>query len=130
MNARMPAARGRALGIALAALAASLAGCQALSQHQQDRIPQLGWIDPHQPRELQMVSHPPYVVEPPDELEVSVRPTIPDLTLSTMTVQPDGNLDLGFAGDVYVAGLTLDQVELKISQHLMAKAGRNTPSEA
>ena len=40
------------------------------------KIPQYGVIDPHQPRELQMVSLPPYVVEPPDELEISVRPAV------------------------------------------------------
>jgi hypothetical protein len=62
MDARMPAARGRVLGIALAGLASCLAGCQALNQHSSDKVPQLGWVDPHQPRELQMVSHPPYVV--------------------------------------------------------------------
>jgi polysaccharide export outer membrane protein len=76
-----------------------------------------------------MVSMPAYVVEPPDELEVSVRPAVPDLTLTTLTVQPDGIIDLGFVGDVYVAGLTLSQVELKIAQHLTAKAGSKPPSD-
>src|SRR3712207_7725676 len=38
-------------------LAASLTGCQALNQHQEDKIPQLGWIDPHQPRELRSEEH-------------------------------------------------------------------------
>jgi polysaccharide export outer membrane protein len=107
-----------------------LVGCQGLSnRHQEKRIPQYGVIDPCQPRELEMVSLPTYVVEPPDELEVSVRPAVPDLTLTTVVVQPDGNIDLGFAGDVYVSGLTLDQVELKIAQHLRAKAGANPPRE-
>ena len=69
-----------------------------------------------------MVSMPPYVVEPPDELEVSVRPAVPDLSLTTVTVQTDGNIDLGFVGDVYVAGLTLEQIEQKIAQHLTALA--------
>ena len=71
-----------------------------------------------------MVSMPPYVVEPPDELEVSVRPAVPDLTTTTVTVQADGIIDLGFAGDVYVAGLTLEQVEQKIAQHLDAERRR------
>ncbi|HEX8203121.1 MAG TPA: polysaccharide biosynthesis/export family protein [Isosphaeraceae bacterium] len=124
MNARMPSARGRALGFALAGLAASLAGCQALNQHQEDKIPQLGWIDPHQPRELQMVSHPSYVVEPPDELEVAVRPAAFDFTTSNLVVQADGTIDLGFDGTVYVAGLTLEQVEQKVAQHLTGVAAR------
>jgi polysaccharide export outer membrane protein len=124
MNARMPSARGRALGIALVGLAAGLTGCQALDQHQTDKVPQLGWIDPHQPRELQMVSHPSYVVEPPDELEVSIRPTVFDFTTSNLVVQADGTIDLGFDGEVYVAGLTLEQVERKIAQNLAGVAAR------
>src|SRR4051812_49092935 len=122
--------RGRSMLRILAVILPSLAGCQGLlGRHAEDKIPQYGEIDPHQPRELQMVSLPVYVVEPPDELEISVRPAFPDLSLTTLTVQSDGNIDLGFAGDVYVAGLTLAQVELKISQHLMANAGSNPPSE-
>lgn len=122
-------ARGRSVHHLLAALLPFLTGCLGLgNRHAEDKIPQYGIIDPHQPRELEMVSLPAYVVEPPDELEVSVRPAVADLTQATLTVQPDGNLDLGFLGDVYVAGLTLEQVERKISQGLMRKAGSNPPS--
>lgn len=96
------------------------AGCSALSDHHEKKIPQYGVIDPEQPRELHMASMPPYVVEPPDELEVAVRPAVAELSLNTVVVQADGNLDLGLLGDVYVAGLTLQQVELKIAQHLAA----------
>ena len=46
-----------------------------------------------------MVSLPAYVVEPPDELELSVKPAVPDLTLTTVTVQSDGNIDLGLPGE-------------------------------
>jgi polysaccharide export outer membrane protein len=109
-------------------LLATAPGCSGLGNARAARkIPQPGLIDCHQPRELQMVSMPPYVVEPPDELEVSVRPTVPDLSPTSIVVQSDGNLDLGFLGDVYVAGLTLDQVELKIAQQLMARPGQNAP---
>jgi polysaccharide export outer membrane protein len=97
------------------------------ARHAAKKIPQLGVIDPEQSRELQMVTMPPYVVEPPDELEVSVRPAAPDLNLTTLVVQADGNIDLGFAGDVYVAGLTLQQIELKLAQHLNTLAGKNVP---
>ncbi|MEJ7638712.1 MAG: hypothetical protein WKF75_12240, partial [Singulisphaera sp.] len=62
--------------------------------------------------------------EPPDELEVSVRPTSLDLTASTGIVQAEGIIDLGFWGDVYVAGLTLPQVELKVAQHVREVAAQ------
>jgi polysaccharide export outer membrane protein len=97
-------------------------GCGALDSHAERKIPHLGIYDLSQPRELQMVSHPPYVVEPPDELEVSVRPTALELVQTTVTVQTDGNIDLGFYGDVYVAGYTLSQIEDKIAQQLGAIA--------
>jgi len=42
----------------------------------------------------------------------------PDSAYRRRLVYPQ---DLGFAGDVYVAGLTLEQVERKISQHLTIK---------
>src|SRR5579863_8772623 len=119
MTARMlPAARQVARLVLLAGLIPAVCGCQGGGNaHATRKIPQLGGIDPNQSRELQMVSMPPYVIEPPDELEVAVRPASPDLTLSTLTVQADGNIDLSFAGDVYVAGLTLDDAERKIAQH-------------
>lgn len=122
----LPPSRRWALILA-AGLLSLTSGCQHLDQHQSRKIPQLGIIDPEQARELQMVTHPPYVVEPPDELEISIRPASPDMTLSTVVVQADGNVDLGFAGDVYVAGLTLREVEVKIAQQLNALAGARAP---
>ncbi len=107
-----------------------LAGCSGLGNaHASKKIPQPGVIDCNQPRELRMVSLPPYVVEPPDELEISVRPATPELSVSTLTVQPDGTIDLNFLGDVYVAGLNLDQVEMKVAQVLTAKVGGHAPKE-
>jgi polysaccharide biosynthesis/export protein len=100
----------------------ALAGCSGLHGRMAAKhVPQFGVIDPNQPRELHMVSMPAYVVEPPDELELTVRPAPADLPTSTLTVQSDGNLDLGLFGDVYVAGLTLEQVEQKVAQHLVAR---------
>ena len=130
MTARtLPTPRATRLALALAALAPLATGCGSLGKHKEDQIPQLGIIDPHQPRELDMVSQPQHVVEPPDELEINVRPTIPDLTTtSTLVVRADGMVDLGFYGDAYVAGLTLEQAELKIAQHLAAaSAQRRSP---
>jgi polysaccharide biosynthesis/export protein len=111
-----------ALAIALLGLAPALSGCGIMSAHRERKIPHLGLYDEEQPRELQMVSLPPYVVEPPDELEVSVRPPALEITQTTVTVQADGTIDLGFYGDVYVAGLTLSQVEEKVAQHAAAIA--------
>jgi polysaccharide export outer membrane protein len=117
MIARTLTARGLC---AFVALAPWLSGCQSASKHNRVNEPQLGVIDPGQPKELDMVSLPPYVVEPPDELEIAVRPAVAQLEETRTAVQSDGNLDLGFAGDVYVAGLTLAQIEQKIAQHLQA----------
>src|SRR5260221_10618887 len=128
MIARTLAARGLCAFVVLAPM---LSGCQAVTKHTRYNEPQLGTIDPGQPKELDMVSLPPYIVEPPDELEIAVRPTLSQLTQNTAVVQSDGNLDLGFAGDVYVAGLTLAQVETKLAQHLQqfvtAEEGRQKP---
>jgi polysaccharide export outer membrane protein len=122
MTAKTLKARTWALGIAFAGLVPVLAGCGALDSHSTKRIPHYGVYDPDQPRELEMVSLPPYVVEPPDELEVSVRPASLEIVQTTLTVQLDGNLDLGFYGDVYVSGLTLEQIEQKIAEHVSAVA--------
>src|SRR5262245_25015171 len=130
MTARTHLAHRRWVLGSLAALLHLLTGCHGLlDKHHERKIPQYGVIDPHQPRELEMVSLPPYTIEPPDELEVTVRPGVSDLTSTNLTVQADGNLDLGFLGDVYVAGLTLEQAEIKIAQQLMVKAGSKAPKD-
>jgi polysaccharide export outer membrane protein len=85
-------------------------------------VPERGYIDPEQARELDKVTMPRYIVEPPDELEIAIKPAPTDWNQSTVTVQQDGMIDLGFAGDVYVVGLTLEEVELKIAQQLTATA--------
>jgi polysaccharide export outer membrane protein len=120
MTARRLMAPRWALAFAALGLAPALSGCGLLKEHQARKIPHLGGYDADQPRELQMVSQPPYVVEPPDELEIYVRPAALEVTQTTVTVQSDGVIDLGFYGDVYVAGLTLTQIEDKIAEHLTA----------
>ncbi len=116
----------RQLGVwFLLGLGWSMAGCGMMDKHK----PQPGVVDIHQPRELEMVSMPPYVLEPPDEIEISVRPTAMEIPLTTVTVQADGVVDLGFAGDVYLAGLTLGQAEMKIAEHLDAQAARKRVKE-
>jgi polysaccharide export outer membrane protein len=125
---RRSAASRRFGPVLVAGLVALTSGCQGLgANHAAKKVPQLGVIDPGQSRELQMVNMPVYVVEPPDELEIAVRPASPDLSQTNLVVQADGNLDLGFAGDVYVSGLTLAQVEQKIAYQLNTIPGSKPP---
>ena len=123
----VPAGTRRQLGIwlLLGGLGWALTGCGATNKHKV----QPGCVDPNQPRELEMVSMPPYVLEPPDEIEISVRPTAMEIPLTTVTIQADGVVDLGFAGDVYLAGLTLDQAEMKVAEHLENLAARKRLKE-
>jgi polysaccharide export outer membrane protein len=116
MIARMLSARwGRRLGaLCLIVVGSTAVGCGMAGKHK----PQPGCVDPHQPKELEMVSMPPYVLEPPDEIEITVRPTSVEMPLTTVTIQADGVVDLGFVGDVYLAGLTLAQAEQKVAEHL------------
>lgn len=110
--------------IPLAALltAAALSGSGCAARHlrkEADRVPVRGVIDPAQPRELEMTSLPRYVVAPPDELDITVKPLPPDWGLAMFAVQQDGMLDLGHYGDIHVTGLTLEQIEQKIAEQLM-----------
>lgn len=118
MIARMHQAPCRRTLILLGWVALTLApGCAGAGRrHEAGRVPDRGIIDPEQARELGKSSMPRYVVEPPDELDVAIRPSPPDWSLNLVTVQQDGVIDLGFLGDVYVAGLTLEEVEARISQ--------------
>jgi RNA polymerase sigma factor (sigma-70 family) len=60
-----------------------------------------------------------YVIEPPDMLIVEVLEALPGRPISgERLVRPDGNVSLGFYGDVYVAGLTIPQAKEKIVRHL------------
>ena len=115
--------------LAIGLVAPIALGCQSLGDHKEKHIPQYGRIDPSQPKELQMVSMPPYVIEPPDELEITIRPALAEQGITNVVVQADGMVDLGFAGDVYVAGLTLAQVEAKLQQHFGAIAARKNIRE-
>jgi polysaccharide export outer membrane protein len=116
----------RACPYAIALSVAVASGCSTMARkHEANRIPQYGVIDPHQPRELHKSPYPPYVIEPPDELEIAIRPPLPDGTPPTFVVQPDGFVDLGFAGDVFLAGLTLADAEERIALHLTEQRKAN-----
>jgi polysaccharide export outer membrane protein len=99
-----------------------LAGCHGVAKkHEAKNIPQYGEIDASQAGELRKIALQPYTIEPPDELEILVKPPFPDWNpppSTTFTVQSDGVVDLGFGGNVYVYGLTLAQAEERIATHL------------
>jgi polysaccharide export outer membrane protein len=99
-------------------------GCASFGKHKERHVPQYGVIDPNLPRELHKVTMPRHVVEPPDELQVSVKPTSFGFDMTRLIVQADGTLDLDFYGDLYVAGLTLDEVERKLVDRFTVEALR------
>jgi polysaccharide export outer membrane protein len=104
-------------------------GCRGLGKkHEANHIPQFGTIDANQPGELRKVSQSEYIIEPPDELEITAQPPFSDLGQSTVIVQADGNVDLGFAGDAYVSGLTLAEAEERIAIQLNDAARAQTPA--
>lgn len=104
----------RPLGPILSLLAVALCcGCQTV------RTPEETIAKSNIPRELNKASMPPYVIEPPDFLIVSVLEALPGRPIEgTRLVRPDGTITLGFYGDVYVAGLTLREAKAKIVLHL------------
>ena len=98
----------------LAAIAVVMAcGCQTVKTPE-DKI-----AKSNLPREFTKVSMPDYVVEPPDLLLVEVLEALPGRPISgERLVRPDGKISLGFYGEVYVAGLTTDEIKEKIVLHL------------
>ena len=93
------------------------------------------------PNELNKVSHPPYTIGPPDILVIDALRLIPkppyrveplEILLIQVTgtlpnqpingpyvVGPDGTINLGYGyGSLRVAGLTLEQIQLAIRNHL------------
>ncbi len=111
---------GRAANLATLLLLAAQAGCHTVAEkHAAKRIPQYGVIDPSQPGELRKIAQPPYEIEAPDELEIAVTPPFPDWSSPpAYVVKADGTVDLGFAGEVSVVGLTLQEAEERIAFHL------------
>ena len=109
---------------------AVLPGCHGLGQkHEAKKVPQFGTIDAGQPAELRKVTQSPYVIEPPDELEITSQPPL----FSTASglpyvVRADGYIDLGLPGEVYVYGLTLPEAEERIAAHLNETNGGSEPA--
>lgn len=107
------------------AIASVSSGCTLRKRIAERKVKQLGWVDPAQHREMSLTAHPPYIIEPPDSLVIQVRPDqIGPLPLESV-VSLDGLIDLGFAGRVYVAGLSIEQAESVVSQHLTDYAKKN-----
>jgi len=90
-----------------------LCGCQTV------RTPEETIADSDIPRELSKTTLPPYVIEPPDIVLVEVLEALPGRPIQgERLVRPDGTISLGFYGDVYVAGLTIEEAKEKIIAHL------------
>jgi polysaccharide biosynthesis/export protein len=97
--------------LTLAMCAAS--GCQTV------KTPEEKIASSNIPSEFKKVSMPDYVVEPPDLMLVEVLEALPGRPISgERLVRPDGKISLGFYGDVYVAGLTTQEVKEKIVLYL------------
>ena len=60
-----------------------------------------------------------YIVEPPDLINVEVQDALPGRPVSgRRLVRPDGKISLGFYGEVFVAGLTVPEIKVKVIDHL------------
>jgi polysaccharide export outer membrane protein len=115
----LPAPRRLVLLLAAILAVGWVPGCASSGRKREARrIPDRGYIDPEQARELDKVTMPQYVVEPPDELEIAIRPQPEEWSTTTAAVQQDGIIDLGLLGDVYVVGATLPEVEARIARRL------------
>jgi polysaccharide export outer membrane protein len=98
----------------LLALVVTMAcGCQTV------RTPEEKIAKSNLPTEFKKVSMPEYVVEPPDLLIVEVLEALPGRPVTgERLVRPDGKISLGFYGEIYVAGLTTDEIKEKLVLHL------------
>src|SRR5215210_8709781 len=106
--------RRRGSGWLLLPLAALLVcGCQTV------KTPEEKIAKSNLPRELTKTSLPDYVVEPPDLIQIEVLEALPGRPIAgERLVRPDGKISLGFYGDLYVAGLTTDEIKEKVVIHL------------
>lgn len=65
-----------------------------------------------------IVSGKPYVIEPPDVIEV-IAPSAPELARIGVTVRPDGFVTLPLLGDVFAAGKTPTQLASEIEEAVL-----------
>lgn len=60
-----------------------------------------------------------YIIEPPDLLTVELLKSMPDRPLvGERLVRQDGTINLGFYGELKVAGLTIQEAREKVKEHL------------
>ncbi len=59
-----------------------------------------------------------------------MKPAFPDWPTATFIVQPDGAVDLGFVGDVFVTGMTLAEAEQRIAEQLNTFERARDPNAA
>jgi protein involved in polysaccharide export with SLBB domain len=67
---------------------------------------------------------PDYVIEPPDILMINVTGNSPDVISSVSgkhMVGPDGTVNLGTCGQVYVAGMTIEEARDAITKAIAPK---------
>ena len=104
----------RGHGWLMAAMALAMAaGCQTI------KTPEEKIAKSNIPSEFKKVSMPEYVVEPPDLIIVEVLEALPGRPVTgERLVKPDGKISLGWYGEVFVAGLTTDEIKEKIVLHL------------
>ncbi len=103
----------RGIGLALTLALAASCGCQTV------KTPEERIAKSNIPKEFTKVSMPEYVVEPPDLILIEVLEALPGRPITgERLVRPDGKVSLGFYGDIYVAGLTVDQIKEKLVIHL------------
>lgn len=124
-----------------ASLGPPTSACPSSAPTEGPAAPPMGPGDRPIPTELAKVSHPPYMIEPPDILLIdairliplppyTVQPldalfiqvpgTPPNQPINgVFTVSPDGSVNLGFSyGTVRVAGMTLEAVQEVLRRHL------------
>ena len=103
----------RRLGWLLPMAALLACGCQTV------RTPEAKIAKTNLPRELNKTSMPDYVVETPDIIRVVALQAAPGRPLDReCLVRPDGKISLDFYGEVYVAGLTVNEIKEKVIIHL------------
>src|SRR5437764_12098250 len=71
----------------------------------------------HAPNEAHRISHPTYIIGPPDILQIdSLQGLLTQKVYGPHLVRPDGTVGVGTYGSVYVAGMTIDQARIDVAQ--------------
>ena len=72
------------------------------------------------------MSLPPYTVEPPDILLVESSRGLPTQPVRGQhLVRPDGTINLGIYGSLYVTGMTLDQIKAAVAPAIAARLDKD-----